>query len=73
MLGLPRALLAAGVQGVCATLWPIFDEAGPPVMTAMYEQLIAGRSPAEALRQAQLQQIATKVPPENWAGYVAIG
>lgn len=73
VLGLPRAFLAAGAQAVCATLWPILDHAGPPLMRAMYGQLREGAPPWQALRAAQLRQIERGAPTSTWAGYTIIG
>ena len=73
VLGLPRAFLAAGARSLCVTLWPVVDEAGPPIMEQFYEGLISGAHPAVALRRAQLQLIQAGAHPGTWAAYVPVG
>lgn len=46
-----------GAQSVLATLWPIADKATSVLMPLFYQNLMQGRSRAEALRQAQLSLI----------------
>lgn len=53
-LGLPRALLVAGVPAVVCTLWEAFDLTALLVMDRFYRDLRRGRPPAEALRDAQV-------------------
>ena len=54
-LGLPTALLAAGVPGVIASAWAIPDHRVTAVLLARFYELwqAEGQPPAEALRQAQ--------------------
>ena len=54
-LGLPTALLAAGVPGVIASAWAIPDHRVTAVLLARFYELwqADGQPPAEALRQAQ--------------------
>ena len=54
-LGLPTALLAAGVPGVIASAWAIPDHRVTAVLMARFYELwqAEGQPPAEALRQAQ--------------------
>ncbi|HEX5297245.1 MAG TPA: CHAT domain-containing protein [Streptosporangiaceae bacterium] len=54
-LGLPTALMAAGVPGVIASAWAIPDHRVTAVLLARFYELwqTAGQPPAEALRQAQ--------------------
>jgi CHAT domain-containing protein len=55
VIGLPGGLLQAGVGGVVATMWQVFDTAAMALMTRFYELWRAGgQPPAEALRAAQL-------------------
>jgi CHAT domain-containing protein len=53
VVGLVRAVIAAGARHAVVSLWPVDDEAGCLVMTAMYERLVAGDDVAQALTCAQ--------------------
>lgn len=54
-LGLPAALLQAGVPAVLSSLWPVADASTALLLIRFYrEHLVAGRPPAEALAAAQL-------------------
>jgi CHAT domain-containing protein/Tfp pilus assembly protein PilF len=53
--GLPRALHLAGCPDVIASLWNVNDQATAALMAKLYDGLWReGKSPLEALRQAQL-------------------
>ena len=53
--GLPAGFLLAGAAGVVASLWPVNDLSTTLLMSRFYElHLVSGRSPAEALKAAQL-------------------
>lgn len=53
-IGLPAALLEAGVPGVVATLWPVEEIPMMLLTTRFYEQWLRfGQQPALALHQAQ--------------------
>jgi CHAT domain-containing protein/uncharacterized protein HemY len=55
LVGLPQAFMAAGATRVLVSLWPIEDRASSGLMGRFYEDYLAeGRSPAAALRQAQI-------------------
>jgi CHAT domain-containing protein len=54
LLGLQRALLYAGAPTVVCTLWEAHDLAALLVMEQFYAHLGSGRSPAAALRDAQV-------------------
>jgi CHAT domain-containing protein len=77
VLGLRRALLAAGAQQVVTALWQVPDEDTMWLMTRFYEHLWKDRMhPVEALAAAQREAIermgeATgSAPPRCWAGFV---
>ncbi|WP_208802767.1 CHAT domain-containing protein [Microbispora triticiradicis] len=53
LLGLAAALLPLGTAGIVAGLVPVHDEAVIPLMLALHAGLSAGRSTAEALRDAR--------------------
>lgn len=54
-VGLTRAFLHAGAKRVVVSLWSVKDKETAVLMKRFYEQMLkAGKSPAEALREAQL-------------------
>jgi CHAT domain-containing protein len=57
---------------VLASLWAVDDEATASLMVDFYRGLQAGRSPAAALRAAQLGR-AGRDHPYHWAGFVMSG
>lgn len=52
ILGLTRALLAAGARGAVVTLWAVWDDSTAVAMVALHEGL-AKHGAADALREAQ--------------------
>ena len=53
--GMPACLIQAGVPGVLATLWPVFNRAADALLGHFFRaHLNAGLKPAVALRRAQL-------------------
>lgn len=80
LIGLTRAWLLAGASGVIATEWPVPDNTGE-LLCAFYRHLkrepgMAGESPADALRSAQIEMAASKgwrSEPRYWAAYSLTG
>jgi len=56
-VGFTWAFLQAGARNVIAGLWDVTDSSTALLMDRLYEQLSAGKSPAEALREAKLSMI----------------
>jgi CHAT domain-containing protein len=52
VVGLTRALFAAGARDLVVSLWPVDDVAGCLVMVGFYEQLRAGQDITEALARS---------------------
>jgi CHAT domain-containing protein len=75
LLGLPRGFLYAGATRVLVSLWDVQDESTAELMRRFYRHLlVAGRSPAAALRAAQLSMLAEpRYAPYHWAGFVLQG
>ena len=73
VMGLGRAFLFAGAPSVLVSLWSVSDEATAFHMAAFYRHLVAGKSKAFALRQAQLETRAKYPRPEHWAAFALIG
>ncbi|MEM9772036.1 MAG: CHAT domain-containing protein, partial [Cyanobacteria bacterium P01_D01_bin.73] len=73
VLGLARAFLKAGVPTVVASSWKVPDRETQILMEEFYDQLLAGKTYAEALRAAQLKVRADSPNPFNWAAFSVIG
>jgi CHAT domain-containing protein len=56
-LTLATAFLAAGATAVIGTRWPVDDDTATAVAIRLHHHLRNGDSPAEALRQAQLEML----------------
>jgi CHAT domain-containing protein len=57
LVGFTWAFLQAGARNVIAGLWDVNDSSTAQLMDSLYEHIGAGKSPAEALRQAKLSLI----------------
>lgn len=53
IMGFSRALLAAGVQSVVVSLWPVDDQRTTLLMEEFYKSLLSGQPPVAALQAAQ--------------------
>lgn len=75
LVGLTRAFLYAGAPSVITTLWPVEDEASGALMVSFYENLRAGMTVAEALRQAQIERLSQEETssPYYWAAFSLTG
>jgi CHAT domain-containing protein len=73
VVGLTRAFIYAGAPTVVSSRWEVSDLATAIFMTTFYEQLIRGRTKAEALKYAQ-QIVRHDYPhPYYWASFVLTG
>ncbi len=72
VLGIGRALLAAGAATVVASLWPIYDLAVPHMLDDFYDRLVGGDDAALALAYAQRALIALADVEHPHAGDLAI-
>ena len=75
VVGLTRALLAAGAQSVLVSLWPVPDTAVKIFMRTFYSSLLQGARASRALSEAQQTVQHTKhfAHPANWAGFILVG
>lgn len=76
VISLARAFLYAGAKGVVASSWKIEDRSSAEFMRRFYEVLLRqGRTPAEALRTAQLSMMRDPrwSGVENWAAFLFVG
>jgi CHAT domain-containing protein len=72
LVGFTWAFLRAGAMNVVSGLWEVDDASTAQIMKAMYRELRAGRSPAEALRAAKLELLHSHGPfrkPYYWAPF----
>jgi CHAT domain-containing protein len=71
--GFAPALLAAGAEGVLGTLWRVEDRATSAMMHAFHTRYRASRDATTALREAQLEMMASHDPalrsPAAWAAF----
>jgi len=73
LLGLTRGFLSAGSASVMMSLWTIDDEATAELMTTFYDELVRTRSPATALRHAQVKLLRQRPHPFFWSPFVLVG
>jgi CHAT domain-containing protein len=78
VLSLARAFLAAGVPTVVASLWDVGDRDSVRLFDTFYLRLGQGRSPVDALRDAQLALLADSAQPRGeqdftWAAFEVVG
>ena len=70
------AFLYAGAHSAVASYWEIEDTATANLMRVFYRELDAGRSKADALREAQLQLLRSNSEmrePFYWAAFDLVG
>jgi CHAT domain-containing protein/tetratricopeptide (TPR) repeat protein len=73
LVGLPRALLAAGAASVLVSLWPVHDAGTDELMVDFYRRWQGATSRAAALRGAQLAALDARPHPVYWAPFVLGG
>jgi CHAT domain-containing protein len=55
------------------SLWTVDDEATTELMTAFYDELAVTKSPAAALRTAQIKLLEQRPHPFFWSPFVLVG
>ncbi|HEY0378859.1 MAG TPA: CHAT domain-containing tetratricopeptide repeat protein [Pyrinomonadaceae bacterium] len=73
LIGLARGFFSAGAPSLLLSLWTVDDEATAGLMASFYKRLLAGESPAAALRAAQLQLLAVQPHPFFWSPFMIVG
>jgi CHAT domain-containing protein len=73
VVGLSRALIAAGVPSIIVSLWAVPDAPTSQLMTAFYRNIEHTGNKAQALRQAMLSTLETYPDPADWAAFTLIG
>ena len=73
VIGLTRGFLYAGAKNVVGSLWEVDDDATSTLFQAMYELMAQGRSPKQALAQAQARLLKDKPHPFYWSAFAVVG
>lgn len=73
IIGLARGFLSAGSPTVMMSLWTIDDEATTELMVEFYSELVRTKSPATALRTAQMKLLKQRPHPFFWSPFVLVG
>ena len=73
VIGLVRAFMIAGAVRVVASLWPVEDGTTAEFMGHFYRSLVATRTPAAALAEAQQAMAADHGHPFHWSAFVLYG
>ncbi|MCC5946265.1 MAG: CHAT domain-containing protein [Bernardetiaceae bacterium] len=71
--GLQRAFQQAGAKTVLMSLWKVSDEATQVLMSAFYQNLLAGQPKQKAFKNAQLSLKAQFPEPYYWGAFVMMG
>lgn len=71
--GLQRSFMLAGAKNLVISLWRVDDQATKDLMIRFYQNLLAGKSPNEALRLAQLDVMKREPNRRLWGSFVTIG
>ena len=74
IFGLANAFLVSGVQHYIGTFWEILDEPGREFALAFYQELLAGATIGEAIKEAR-KHLLNKYGEETivWASYMLYG
>jgi CHAT domain-containing protein len=73
LMGIARGFFSAGSATVLMSLWTIDDEATAELMVCFYSELAQTKSPARALRTAQMKLLKEKPHPFFWSPFVLVG
>jgi CHAT domain-containing protein/tetratricopeptide (TPR) repeat protein len=75
LVGLARAVLAAGVPSVITALWEVGDDPAREFFGRFYANLLGGLATDEALGHTQRTMIEDEkyAAPANWAPYLLLG
>jgi CHAT domain-containing protein/Tfp pilus assembly protein PilF len=74
VLGLTRIFFYTGARSILSTLWSINDKSTVFFMKSFYRYLSAGRTKAQALREAKIEMLGSSYfHPYYWAGFVLSG
>ncbi len=70
-----RAFQEAGVAEIVSSLWEVSDAGTQALMTGLYDKMITGTAPRDALRQVQLELIESSEwsYPYVWSAFMMVG
>jgi hypothetical protein len=71
--GLASSFILGGALGIIGTMWPIFDEGAAEFGSNFYENLLAGKTLGEAVRQARLHVKESRPHDVTWASFMLYG
>lgn len=77
VMSLAHAFRYAGASSVVMSHWPVDDKSTYEIMYSFYENLSAGQTKSQALRNAKIQFLETAEPerqhPFYWSSFVLVG
>ena len=73
VFGLRRAFVVAGAKTLIMSLWKVPDMQTQGLMVDFYQRILAGQSPADALREAQLAMKTRYPHPYYWGAFICQG
>jgi CHAT domain-containing protein len=74
VIGLSRALAAAGTPSVAVSLWSVDDNATQELMVEFYQNWYSkGMNKDQAMRQAMLKVMKSHEKPRDWAAFTILG
>jgi CHAT domain-containing protein/Flp pilus assembly protein TadD len=74
VIGLSRALAAAGTPSVAVSLWSVDDNATQELMVEFYQNWYGkGMNKDQAMRQAMLEVMKSHEKPRDWAAFTILG
>jgi CHAT domain-containing protein len=76
VVGMQHAFLSAGAGGALVSLWRVADRSAADFVRRFYQEVRAGRRPADALAAVRAEWIAAtddRSHPSRWAAFVLVG
>lgn len=73
LVGLARGFFSAGTPTLMVSLWTVDDTSTAELMTRVYQGLITGLGPADALAVAQRQLMQCYPHPYYWSAFFVLG
>ena len=73
MVGLNTVFLAGGAKGMLISRWRVPDESAPEFMNGVYERIVSGETPVDALTSAKRELKKTYGEASHWAVFKYVG